>query len=192
MSAQSVRGGAENSGTTRNTRTARSSQASSAPGGPAERGSAGEGQGRGRAGGRGSVEDRARVRAEKLAAVHAQLADAVAAAASDAGWRAWLGAAARFRGYSPTNQLLIVLQRPQACRVAGYRVWQSLGRQVRTGERGITILAPMRSRISPDQPEDPAVARDKVGGRRLPGRARSEGRPAGRVAGGGVYHGDGV
>jgi antirestriction protein ArdC len=27
-------------------------------------------------------------------------------------------------------------------RVAGYRTWQSLGRQVRKGERGITILAP--------------------------------------------------
>ena len=149
MSAQTVRGGAGSSGTTRNTGTVTTSQASSAPGGPAER---------------GSGQDRARVRAEKLAAVHAQLADAVAAAASDAGWRAWLGAAARFRGYSPTNQLLIVLQRPQACRVAGYRVWQSLGRQVRKGERGITILAPMRSRIGPDQPRDPTVpAPDKVG-----------------------------
>ena len=89
-------------------------------------------------------------RAARLAEVHEQLAEAVAAAATDAGWRAWLGAAARFREYSPTNQLLILLQRPGASRVAGYRVWQGLGRQVRKGERGITILAPVRRRSSTD------------------------------------------
>jgi len=89
-------------------------------------------------------------RAARLAEVHEQLAEAVAAAATDAGWRAWLGAAARFREYSPTNQLLILLQRPGASRVAGYRVWQGLGRQVRKGERGITILAPVRRRVGTD------------------------------------------
>jgi len=93
-------------------------------------------------------------RAQRLAEVHEQLAEAVAAAATDAGWRAWLGAAAKFREYSPTNQLLILLQRPGASRVAGYRVWQSLGRQVRKGERGITILAPVRRRSTTSTSED--------------------------------------
>jgi len=40
------------------------------------------------------------------------------------------------------NLVLIALQAPQATRVAGFRSWQSLGRQVRKGERGIAILAP--------------------------------------------------
>jgi len=40
------------------------------------------------------------------------------------------------------NLLLIGGQAPQATRVAGFRSWQSLGRQVRKGERGIAILAP--------------------------------------------------
>ena len=40
------------------------------------------------------------------------------------------------------NLLLIGAQAPQATRVAGFRSWQSLGRQVRKGERGIAILAP--------------------------------------------------
>jgi len=40
------------------------------------------------------------------------------------------------------NLLLIGAQAPQATRVAGFRTWQSLGRQVRKGERGIAILAP--------------------------------------------------
>jgi len=85
-------------------------------------------------------------RAARLTEVHEPLAEAAAAAATDAGWRAWLGAAARIREYSPTNQLLILLQRPGATRVAGYRVWQSLGRQLHRGERGLTILAPVRRR----------------------------------------------
>jgi len=40
------------------------------------------------------------------------------------------------------NLLLIGAQAPQATRVAGFRSWQSVGRQVRKGERGIAILAP--------------------------------------------------
>ncbi len=40
------------------------------------------------------------------------------------------------------NLLLIGAQAPQATRVAGFRSWQSLGRQVCKGERGIAILAP--------------------------------------------------
>jgi antirestriction protein ArdC len=51
--------------------------------------------------------------------------------------------AAKFRTYSLNNQLLIALQRPEATRVAGYRAWQGLGRQVRKGERGIAIFAPI-------------------------------------------------
>jgi hypothetical protein len=89
-------------------------------------------------------------RAEKLAAIHAQLADAVAAAATDAGWRAWLSTAAKFRSYAPANQCLILLQRPLATRVAGYRVWQGLNRQVRKGEQSIRILAPIRRRVTAD------------------------------------------
>jgi len=42
-----------------------------------------------------------------------------------------------------SNSLLILTQCPQATRVAGYRTWQTLGRQVRRGERGLAILAPV-------------------------------------------------
>jgi len=53
-----------------------------------------------------------------------------------------LDTAAKFHSYSLGNLLLIGAQAPQATRVAGFRTWQSLGRQVRKGERGIAILAP--------------------------------------------------
>ena len=57
--------------------------------------------------------------------------------------KAYLAMMAKFHRYSLGNVLLIALQRPDASRVAGYRTWQHLGRQVRQGERGIQILAPI-------------------------------------------------
>jgi antirestriction protein ArdC len=55
----------------------------------------------------------------------------------------YLGAMAKFRAYSFLNVLLILKQCPNAGRVAGYKTWHSFGRQVKKGEKGIMILAPM-------------------------------------------------
>ena len=55
----------------------------------------------------------------------------------------YLDVMARFPSYSFRNSLLIVMQRPTATQVAGYRQWEKLGRNVRKGEKGITILAPL-------------------------------------------------
>ncbi len=79
---------------------------------------------------------------DKLAALHEQISEGVAALVDTEAWRAMLDTAAKFHSYSLGNLLLIALQAPQATRVAGFRSWQSLGRQVRKGERGIAILAP--------------------------------------------------
>jgi antirestriction protein ArdC len=79
---------------------------------------------------------------EKLAAFHAELEQQVADLDSDENWLAWLDMQSKFHDYSFSNTLLIALQRPDATRVAGYRKWQEMGRQVRAGERGIAILAP--------------------------------------------------
>ena len=50
--------------------------------------------------------------------------------------------------YSPNNVLLILSQRPDATRVAGYTTWQSLGRQVKKGEKAIYIFAPRPYRVT--------------------------------------------
>jgi|HubBroStandDraft_6_1064221.scaffolds.fasta_scaffold93373_2 antirestriction protein ArdC len=71
-----------------------------------------------------------------------QLVEALNAGHSEALTR-YLGAMAKFRAYSFLNVLLILKQRPNAGRIAGYKTWQSLGRQVNKGEKGIMILAPM-------------------------------------------------
>ncbi len=81
-------------------------------------------------------------RAEKLNELHEQITDGVAALVDSDAWRAMLDTAAKFHTYSLGNVLLIALQAPTASRVAGFRTWKGLGRQVRKGERGIAILAP--------------------------------------------------
>ena len=53
-----------------------------------------------------------------------------------------LAVAARFTSYSPSNVLLIAVQRPDVTQGAGIRTWNFLGRHVNKGEHGIAILAP--------------------------------------------------
>jgi hypothetical protein len=64
----------------------------------------------------------------------------------------YLGAMARFHTYSFGNVMLIARQKPDATNVAGIRTWNSVGRFVKRGEKGILILAPMvanrRSRLN--------------------------------------------
>ena len=57
-------------------------------------------------------------------------------------FRAYLTAQAKFHHYSWGNVLLIISQCPEATRVAGYKTWQSMGRQVKKGEKAIRIIAP--------------------------------------------------
>lgn len=78
------------------------------------------------------------------------LAEQVETLRTSEGWQQWLNVAAKFRTYSVSNQLLIAAQRPDATRVAGYRAWSQLGRQVRKGEHGIRIVAPLIRRTDCD------------------------------------------
>lgn len=57
-------------------------------------------------------------------------------------FRDFLAVQARFHRYSWRNSLLILMQHPSASRVAGFQTWKRMGRFVRKGEKGITILAP--------------------------------------------------
>ncbi|MBI1912937.1 MAG: ImmA/IrrE family metallo-endopeptidase [Deltaproteobacteria bacterium] len=58
---------------------------------------------------------------------------------------------ATFHSYSFGNILMIWSQRSGASRVAGIKTWNSLGRCIRKGEKGIAIFAPM---IAERQKED--------------------------------------
>jgi antirestriction protein ArdC len=84
--------------------------------------------------------------ADRLSEAHDLLTSAVERMATGDDWRRMLETSARFHQYSANNVFLIMLQAPDATRVAGYRTWQSLGRQVRKGEKSIRILAPCKYR----------------------------------------------
>ncbi len=56
-----------------------------------------------------------------------------------------LQAIARFHWFSLGNILLIATQRPTARQVAGFKAWQESGRNVKQGEKGIMIFAPILS-----------------------------------------------
>lgn len=66
-------------------------------------------------------------------------------------WKAALDFRRRLQHpYSLSNLLLIYNQMPTASMVAGFKKWQTVGRQVRKGETGIMILAPLTKKTEED------------------------------------------
>jgi len=80
--------------------------------------------------------------ADRVEALHAQLTERLAALTTSDEWVTYLRAAARFHTYSANNVWLILMQRPDAPRVAGFHTWKAVGRSVAKGAKGIKILAP--------------------------------------------------
>ena len=97
---------------------------------------------RNRGKGQSNGTDKAQALRQRIDASLEVLARAVDDVRASDTFRQYLAVQARFHKYSWGNCLLIASQRPDATRVAGYRTWQTLKRQVRKGERGICIFAP--------------------------------------------------
>jgi len=79
----------------------------------------------------------------KIDAVLRELKDGVDTIQQSDNFRQFLTTMAKFHHYSFGNQILIMMQKPEATRVAGFNTWKDLGRQVMKGEKGIAILAPI-------------------------------------------------
>lgn len=104
-------------------------------------------------------------REAKLDELHERLTGAVEQLVSGEDWGRALAFAARFRARSFSNTLLIWTQHqgayeagrvpePMPSYVAGYRQWQTLGRQVEKGQAGYQILAPVTGRFASSNPAD--------------------------------------
>src|SRR5215211_4842458 len=78
-------------------------------------------------------------------------------------YQKYLAVQSRFHKYSPGNVMLIAAQRPDATKVAGYKTWQSLGRQVLRGERGIRIMVPMPKKVENEDGSEEVTMRFGVG-----------------------------
>lgn len=112
-------------------------------------------------------EDVRAARDAKLDELHARLTGAVEQLVTGDDWRRALEFAARFRSRSFGNGLLIAVQHlaafeqgrvpePEPTYVAGYKQWQSLGRQVVKGQPGYMIFAPVTGRFASSTPQDVA------------------------------------
>jgi hypothetical protein len=86
-----------------------------------------------------------------------QLAEETDAARHSATMTAYFQVLSRFYHYSAHNCHLIMIQRPDARRVAGYNRWRELGRQVRKGSKGIAILCPAPIRGEKDDAGERAI-----------------------------------
>ncbi len=71
-----------------------------------------------------------------------KLKDGVDSIQQSENFRKFLLTMSKFHNYSIGNLVLIMLQKPDATRVAGFNTWKDLGRWVNKGEKGIAILAP--------------------------------------------------
>ncbi len=94
-------------------------------------------------------------RQERVARAMEMLTHSVERITTSDEYRQYLEALARFHHYSANNVLLIHTQRPEATRVASYRTWQSLGRQVQKGEKGITIIRPITVKTEDEATKQP-------------------------------------
>jgi antirestriction protein ArdC len=122
-------------------------------------------------------------RDERMSTLMQQLEAGVEAIQTSEDFKRYLRTAAIFHAYSPNNVLLILSQRPDATRVAGYKTWQALGRQVKKGEKAISIFAPRPYRVTTEDEtgeEQSRLAQDHVGA-----------GDVGGCAGSGLHHGAG-
>jgi len=96
---------------------------------------------------------------DRLAATLRTLDEGIASILEGEAFARYLAVMSRFHQYSFGNVMLILAQQPEATRVAGYRRWQQLGRQVRKGEQGIRILVPHTRVVELEEGEETTVVR---------------------------------
>ena len=66
-------------------------------------------------------------------------------------YKQFLNVMAKFPRYSVNNTMLIMMQRPDAQLCQSYTGWKQMGRYVKKGEKGISILAPAPYKIEREQ-----------------------------------------
>ncbi len=94
-------------------------------------------------------------RRARMETAHAELVEAVEAIASGDDWRAFLDFAAKLHTYSAQNRMWLFQQAmlrgwDDLGHVAGFHTWLALGRYVRKGEHGLSVLAPVRVKVTAD------------------------------------------
>lgn len=90
-------------------------------------------------------------RKSEMKEITEKLEQGVADIFSSEKYKIFLDTMARFPRYSYNNNLLIMLQKPDATLCQSYTGWKKMGRFVKRGEKGIRILAPTPFKIDREQ-----------------------------------------
>lgn len=94
-------------------------------------------------------------RAAALADIQATIETKMAALTTSDDWKAALDFSAKFHRYSASNVMWLAIQADQRkmalSQVAGFKAWQAMGRQVRKGEKALTVLAPARYPVTDEK-----------------------------------------
>ncbi len=98
-------------------------------------------------------------REERMQEVLATLEQGIESILTSEGYKQYLHTASRFHGYSFGNVILVMLQKPDATRVAGFHTWKGLGRFVKKGEKGIRIMVPYKAKIEQEDTDPLYVIR---------------------------------
>lgn len=93
-------------------------------------------------------------------ALQASIAEQVEQLRHSAAWERFLDYAQHFHRYSINNLMLIIDQYPTATQVAGFRKWQTLGRQVRKGEHSLKIFGYSTKTINADDTTKDTTAKE--------------------------------
>ena len=103
-------------------------------------------------------------RKARMDAAHAEMVAAVEAISSSEDWRAFLDFARKLHSYSACNRFWLFQQAmlrgwDDLGHVAGFRTWLGLGRHVRKGEHGLSVLAPVRVKVTADDGSESWIVR---------------------------------
>ena len=90
-------------------------------------------------------------RADELQQITDKLEKGVVEVFQSDKYKQFLNTMAKFPRYSVNNSLLIMMQRPDAQLCQSFTGWMQMGRYVKKGEKGISILAPAPYKIEKEQ-----------------------------------------
>ena len=93
----------------------------------------------------------AEARKAEMEAMTAKLENGVKDVFSSDGYKEYLNFCAKLPRYSVNNQILIMLQKPEATMCQSFGGWKDMNRHVKKGEKGIRILAPAPYKMQREQ-----------------------------------------
>lgn len=98
------------------------------------------------------IDSRAK-KADELAHITEKLEQGVKDVFQSDKYKQFLNTMAKFPKYSVNNSILIMMQKPDARLCQSFTGWKQMGRYVKKGEKGISILAPAPYKIESEQPK---------------------------------------